>query len=187
MLLELIRAQTRSSHQSLEKLLIPKLKATKTRDGYARLLAIFYGYFSPLEEQIQTHLSVDTLPDLYQRRKAAAILEDYKKISADRTDIAICNDLPEIKNEGEALAAMYVLEGSTLGGKVIAQMLSTNLGIAEDEGIRFFNGYRNETKVMWDRFTEVLDHYPTVDNSGESLAQTADETFIKFKNWIELN
>jgi len=187
MILDHLRTHTRSSHQALEKLLIPRIKNISGKDEYASLLAVFYGYFSPLEQQLTSYINTDRIPDLNERRKASILLEDYLLISDNQNKISLCEDLPIITNEAEAIAVLYVLEGSTLGGKVITQLITKNLGIEPWDGIRFFYGYGDQTGVMWQKFIAILDNYPIDEAIGLAMAKTADDTFIKFKNWIDLN
>jgi len=187
MILEHLRTQTRSSHQALEKLLIPRLKNISDKKEYAKLLAIFYGYFFPLEQLINDYLDNRSVPDFAERRKADALLQDYAAVAPQSEPISICDDLPQITNDAEAMAALYVLEGSTLGGRIITQMLVNNTGIRPEEGIRFFSGYRENTELMWQRFIKALDTYSDDEAIHRSMAQTADDTFLKFKNWIALH
>ncbi len=52
---------------------------------------------------------------------------------------------------------MYVLEGSTLGGQVICQILMRNLAVPElPKALSFFNGYGADTQSYWDTFVHYL-------------------------------
>ena len=80
----------------------------------------------------------------------------------------------EFDNEHEALGAMYVIEGSTLGGNVIAKQLSKIEGF-EEVTFNFFGCYQENTGPMWKNFKEVLDtdvaeeNYPQVLSGAKKL------------------
>jgi heme oxygenase (biliverdin-IX-beta and delta-forming) len=183
MTLTLLRDYTRSSHQSLEKLLIPKIKNIRERKDYAEILALFYGYFKPLEEQIEKHVNKETIPDMHHRRKSSAILSDYQHVHG-INEMSVCEDMPVIENEAQCLGAMYVMEGSTLGGKIIAQMITRHLDVEMEKGITFFNGYGAETEQMWEKFTTSLNEFDSKGTHTAQMAAAAEETFLKFRSWI---
>ncbi|WP_435524354.1 hypothetical protein [Chryseobacterium indoltheticum] len=54
----------------------------------------------------------------------------------------------ELANEHGALRAMYVVEGSTLGGNVIAKQLSKTEGF-DNVTFNFFGCYQENTGPMW--------------------------------------
>lgn len=75
----------------------------------------------------------------------------------------------ELANEHEALGAMYVIEGSTLGGNVIAKQLSKTEGF-DEVTFNFFGCYQENTGLMWKNFKEVLDTEVTEENYSEVLS-----------------
>lgn len=99
----------------------------------------------------------------------------------------VCKDLPRIENVACALGAMYVLEGSTLGGRFISKMIAEKLDLPDTEGIRFFTGYGSHTSEKWDLFKDLLNNYTASNMVENEVIEAANQTFTKFKNWIELN
>ncbi len=78
------------------------------------------------------------------------------------------------RNEAEAMGALYVMEGSTLGGKLIAKSLRT----CSDwpvRGICYFNPYGERTGAMWAAFQLELAAVPTA--HAESVVRGANQTF----------
>lgn len=57
----------------------------------------------------------------------------------------------------EALGAAYVLEGSMLGGVVIARMAERRLGLDPEHGGSFFAGHGRDTARSWTAFCAALD------------------------------
>ncbi len=67
-----------------------------------------------------------------------------------------------------ALGYAYVIEGSTLGGRVILKHINQALKI-EQEGAKFFGGYGAETGKYWKDFLQAFCIY-ILSNKGEEEA-----------------
>ena len=135
-----LKEETKHAHLQTEKLIIPSIKSLDLNNSYLQLLYIFYGYFKPVEEKIEQYLSPNVVSDIAERRKAGTILKDMEFVGA-KSKPSLCDQLPAIENAAEALGAMYVLEGSTLGGKHICKMIEQKLPLTEKKGLGFFTGY----------------------------------------------
>lgn len=182
---EPLKTVTHQSHQALEGFLIPIIKNTHTVTDYVQLLKMFYGYYQPVEKAIDQFPIIHDLPDYDQRRKSQLMLDDLQSLG-DNNSIPICSSVPALTTIEEAYGAMYVLEGSTLGGLIIAKMLQRNLNLPEGKGFAFFSGYGPETASKWAVFIKVLDdYYNKLENSGR-MALTATQTFIQLKNWADI-
>ena len=183
MLAERLKKETQEAHLETEKLIIPKIKKTRTIEDYSKLLDIFYGYFKPLEDRIALFINPHLLPDFEERRKAQAIVKDKEHLGVN-TNVNVSADLPMVANLNQALGVMYVLEGSTLGGVHISGMIKKNLGIDNDRGLSFFSGYGNETMEKWESFKQLLNNHPQQKEDEEEVIATANNTFLQFKEWI---
>lgn len=71
---------------------------------------------------------------------------------------------PVLASEGEALGAFYVLEGATLGGRIIQRELTAR-GASLD-GLEFLNPYGDRTGERWRSFIEVLEERGAADPDG---------------------
>ena len=185
MITERLKQATRTSHAELEKLVIERIRHTNTAAGYLRLLEIFYGFYKPVEEKIEAFIDHSHFTDFHQRRKSAALLQDIKQMDVEK-DGPLCQDIPEITGAAQSLGALYVLEGSTLGGSVICKLLRKEMGESAPELFVFFNGYGEETMDMWTKFKDKLNNYTDDAAIQQQMMAAANETFIKFKNWISL-
>lgn len=186
-IMERLRNETKTAHQQLEKGTIPYIKQSTNEAAYSHVLYMFYGYFSQVEEQIQGIIDESVLPDIKERRQSGAILADLNSIGYPTENLRTANELPVIKSIPQALGAMYVLEGSTLGGRFISQMLAKQLNRTPAEGISFFSGYGEQTEAKWKKFTEMMNEYVINHplNANEVVA-AANETFSKFGVWAAL-
>lgn len=179
MLSELLKEKTLIRHQELEKKLVGKMRAMKSIYDYILLLKLFYSYFGGLEKIIQPHITLQILPDYDKRRKTQLISSDLQTLNAKTPLTAEGDDLPQITNIAEALGALYVIEGSTLGGQIIKSMLSKQLTIDETYAMTFFNGYGQNTHQMWAFFKDVLNDYASPE-THEIVINSANQTFQKF-------
>lgn len=184
MFIERLRNETKSTHQALEKALIPRIKQADTPEAYAEILKTFFGFFNGMEALLDARLSDTIVPAYTKRRKSNAIMEDLKLLNSSG-NLAVANDLPEITTVHQALGALYVLEGSTLGGRVITKMLMQNLALTDTKHFQFFSGYGDETEAMWGSFLQALNRHAENEGAQDEIIWGATETFSKFKRWIE--
>lgn len=182
MLTEYLKKITYPEHQASEKKMIIALKALETKEDYIRMLNWLYGFYSPMETLIRRQLTSDVFPDMDKRCRAEYLLWDIQRSGLAVPSPDTCHELPAIDSIDRALGALYVLEGSTLGGRIIAGMVSRQLGTTDS--LSFFNGYGAETGTMWQSFKEFLDQ-PRSEDQKTDIIDTAKATFITFKNWID--
>jgi heme oxygenase len=180
MINEQLKDSTEASHQALEKKMVSIIKKIRTRQDYVNFLKLMYGYYSALERRVQEYV---TEMEIGKRRKAERLLEDISYFESTATP-DICKELPPINSHAEALGAMYVMEGSTMGGKTIAKMIEGQAGINGPSGFSFFNGYGEETGKMWEEFKIFLNR-PFDELEKLDLILTANRTFRTFYNWID--
>ncbi len=189
MISEKLKTSTAENHRIVEEsgLMAPILNRTITKESYARILKKFYGFFHPLEITINSFPQLsEYLPDFSERRKSEALIDDLKRLELPQeTEYNLCNNLPTLTHLSHAFGCLYVMEGSTLGGKMISRILNDTLNIDETNGAKFFTGYGPTTGMKWNAFREALGKYSTETNDDESVVEAANDTFLKFKQWID--
>jgi heme oxygenase len=178
-----IREATKEAHQALEKEVVLRLKNIRSNAGYAALLKFFYAYFNSLEQQIRPYITPDILPDYGARRNAAFLKNDIEALGSDTTGLP-SGTTPEIKNHLQALGALYVMEGSIMGGGIIVKMLE-KAGVTQ--GVSFFSGYGGNTPQMWSAFTAALNAQANGAGEKETVIRTANQTFSHFRRMFELH
>lgn len=164
--------------------MFPVIKNISSREQYAGLLKLFYGYYKPLQDGIDEKLDTSLLVDYEQRRRPGWILDDLETIGEPSASIAICQNLPGIDSNAAAFGALYVMEGSSLGGKVICKTISENLGLAGVRGLKFFNSYGPETGSRWKTFLAALHSFDGKPEEPE-IIETANSTFLRFYDWLD--
>jgi heme oxygenase len=160
------------------------MRTIQTTEQYRDMLNLFFTYFGALEKRINQYIGTSQLPDYPERRKTESLLRDINYLGGAATDTIEDADVPQIDNALQAFGALYVIEGSTLGGVMISKMMKKQLNL-EDGGLSFFESYGSQTEAMWSRFKEVLDRQVSNEADEQLILDAANETFLKFKQWID--
>lgn len=176
MLRDSLKEQTHAAHQKAEGIIIRKIKAIRSKEDYVEVLKGFYAYFSAVEKAMAKYITEAVLPDLKERRNSDYIKKDIEALGGTITELPKV-EVPTITNTMEALSAMYVLEGSIMGGPYIVKMLEKQ-GI--EKGFSFFQGYGKESGEMFGKFAAVLNSYGEDSATHEKAIEIADLTFKNF-------
>jgi len=171
-----IKEATKQAHQELEKTVVLQLKSVRSKADYAKVLKNFYAYFQAVERAITPYITRENLPDIADRRNSSYIKKDIEELGANTDELPVAF-APQINNVFQAFGALYVLEGSIMGGPYIVQMLQK---YGMDKGFNFFSGYGAESRSMWEAFTTILNRIPQTEEEENMMIQTADETFKRF-------
>lgn len=170
MVSEYLKQHTAEYHDAAEALFNSRkiFSKTFTLKDYKKIIGTNYLMLLHAEERIFRRLS-GTLGDtlqLEERKKLPLIEKDLAGLTIESRTVS---GGPEFTSEHEALGAMYVIEGSTLGGNVIARQLSKTEGF-DQVTFHFFGCYGDQTGVMWKNFKEILDTRVPEDKYDEVLA-----------------
>ena len=91
--------------------------------------------------------------------------------------------LPPLQDLPDLLGAMYVMEGSTLGGQLIARKVEATLCLQRGAGNSYFVGHGDLTGVMWKKFCQILMNNVS-DSDTEAVIQGAKAMFMTFGLWM---
>lgn len=181
-LLHRLRTDTRPYHDAVEQNAFNRslTAGTVTAAETAHFLARMYGFVQPYEEQLRAHAAaLGPAWQLDQRYRAHLLLEDLTALGHPAPP-ALCPALPPLRTRPQLLGAMYVLEGSTLGGQVIARQLA-KAGIA---GRAYFTGRAERTGPLWKAFCQQLAAAAT-DRDQADIAASAVHTFQTLTAWLQ--
>ena len=134
MILEQLKIATRPYHEAMERDPLSRslLSPAISHDDYVHILQVYLGFYAPLEQALFSLPDWAKLGfDIERRRKAGLLLHDLRALGAstiDANDVLHCSALPPVVDLGVALGCMYVLEGATLGGQLIARHLGRRSG-----------------------------------------------------------
>jgi heme oxygenase len=187
-----LRAATAALHGQLESQL-DLLGAALSMRRYRRVLEVFLGFYSPVEAQLR--LLAPAAPPLGVPLQARALLLQRDLVAlgmtpADLTALPQCGALPRLHEPEHMAGCLYVLEGASLGGRIIARALDQRLALRNDSGAAFFGGDGAGTAVRWKRVLRWLEEFA---DSGagdgarpEKIVASACETFSALARWLQL-
>ncbi|WP_161539756.1 biliverdin-producing heme oxygenase [Paramagnetospirillum kuznetsovii] len=182
-----LRRATHDLHERLERLpvMAPLTAGCVSAPQYLRALARLYGFYAPMEAV----LFGDTLPDsMGVRPKSPALLRDLSALglSGDAiTTLPHCTRLPALSDPSQRLGALYVLEGATLGGRVVLRRIADSLGELTHTATNFHGFHGDEVGPWWKYFqaelTERLRDQPSIAHATHG----ATATFDSLGAWLE--
>lgn len=158
-------------------------------DAYRTLLEAFYGYYSPLEQRLDA-ANVRTQPSLgFAPLWRAPLLErDLIALETAPERLATlprCVHLPTITIPAEMAGCFYVIEGASLGGRVISGWLERRLGIGRHNGGSFFFGEGPRTLARWHAVLDWIEQLALDEESTETIVESACDTFRTIARWLE--
>lgn len=180
-LLALLRAATGPAHEALGETL-GLMRDDIEIAAYARLLERFYGFWRNWQPRIAVLLEDEAL--LAPRRRLHLLAADLATLgySPDALRALPSCPPPPLRDASEALGSLYVMEGSTLGGRTILRHVGDRLGLDGSAGCAYFAGYGRATGPMWHSFLLRLDAADPLD--AHRIAAGATATFESLAVWL---
>jgi heme oxygenase len=177
-----IKNKTAASHKRLENLKIsrslldPEMKLTE----YILYLDLMYDVQKSVEETVFP-LVAGKIPDIEKRIKSNLILEDITYLNFNK--IVHTPLFKEVEmSEAFAMGILYVMEGSTLGGRFILKNVTKFPELQSGRGTSYFNGYGESTGSYWKAFLEKLSEYEENYNKSDSIMEGAVYAFDTIYN-----
>lgn len=175
-----LRSATRAAHVEAE-LAFDLDSRLADRHAYAGLLTALHPFHAGAEASLRRVPGWDDLDpavDLAGRQRAFLILRDLDALGVAAPPAG--NEwLPELESLAAALGCLYVLEGSSLGGGIVAHRARARLG---DVPVGFFSGSGRRVGAEWRSLQRALDAFGSA--SGEPVrarvVSAAHETFAAF-------
>ncbi|MBO9585004.1 MAG: biliverdin-producing heme oxygenase [Flavobacterium sp.] len=168
-----LKTQTSDSHKKLEELPVsmsimsPDMKI----EDYRYYLSLMHDVHNDTEGLIFPFFA-NAIEDLEQRRKKHLIENDLLFLNAPKM-----NSEKVFETQGIsvpfALGILYVVEGSTLGGRFILKNVSKFPELSGVQGVSYFNGYGEKTGSFWKSFLNFLSEYEQEHNCGDEIIEGA--------------
>lgn len=169
-----LRRATSARHDQIESLL--NLDRLADRARLIAVLQVFDAFLADWEPRIARALPAPVRPWFERHRRGAWAEQDLAVLGARRWPAAPSPEIV-IDSCAEALGSLYVLEGSALGGRIIARSLHDRLGIDDASGARFFGGRGAQTGRIWREFGEHAGARVTDPPSIARACEASDMTF----------
>jgi len=197
-----LREATRAAHARAEASLAP-LAQPDSLAGYAALLCVLWGFQAPAERWLG-HQKLPPAVGWPARQRLGALAADLTNLGVtgtSRPEIA----LPEIARPAIALpeaagwpalggrgaagarggpgavwGTLYVIEGATLGGRVLRRHIEARLGQVP---ARFLDGHGDRTQPMWRELGRLADRHVHGKRDSQLARQAALQAFAAFSAW----
>lgn len=184
-LLTRLKAETQDCHQSLEDGL-DIMRPSMQRDEYLAMLVRFRGFVAPWESALVASMPVSLREFARQREKTALLDADVRFISDGRCaphDVPQCTiDFP-LQSVAQCLGSMYVMEGSTLGGRIIGPAMAARFNLSDRRGYAYFDPYGERTGSMWKAFKALATESVPVPDIDQAV-MAARATFMALESWL---
>ena len=178
-ILDRLRHETRDLHEAVERD-VDIVRCLSSREAYRSLLTRWWGFLLVTEPAMGAVLD----PGLFApRRKIELLRRDLERLGLSDVDIASLPrcDAATPRTEAEALGTLYVLEGSTLGGQVIARMAIDALGA--DVPLSFYRAYGPKVGLLWRDCRSALSERASP-GTEEIIVASAKTTFAQLSRWL---
>lgn len=182
-LLRRLRLATSDHHARIEQEL-DLLNPTFDLSDYTALLRRFYGIYSVWEPRSAAVLD-PVLPGFFTPRRKTPLLEfDLSRLGSWSTPQR-CTELEgRVASLAHILGEMYVLEGSTLGGRILSRHFGERFGIGPGSGCSFFSAYGEQTGAMWKAFGETVERFAAAGGHEEKMVAGACDMFDSVRRWL---
>lgn len=180
-----LREATRAGHDQVEREL-RLLDGSLTPHRYQEVLGRFYGYYAVLEPALDAWHEREGLLDWPARRKLHLLAADLRELGMGEPDTRALPRYPEapaIGSSAEALGTLYVVEGATLGGAVIARRLRGE-GFPPS-ALGFFTCYGSDVGARWRQWSEVTTAWVGDDRRrSDAVVDAARTVFAQLGGWL---
>ena len=188
-----LRVETRGHHEAIER--NRRLRRLTQADlsvvEYVAILTRMVAFLGPVEaalrpwkDRFSPSLEMDarlTKTDLL-RRDIAALAPGLVAARAAPDALAF----GQLATLERAWGCLYVFEGATLGGQLLARSLHEQFGFTAEHGTAFYNSYGKQTGARWQAFKSALNASVANQSLEESeIIASAQSTFQSMNEWMD--
>ena len=185
-----LKEETLASHRALEGE-VSLMDAHLSRSDYQRHLEKMWAFWAALAGELGRWAGAfEAAGFALDLPTSLGLLEADLKFLG-RVDIRAVPPLspsgtPILDTEGKAWGALYVVEGSALGGQVLTRELGPRLGLTERAGLAFLSRGGASPGARWRAFGTALEaRARTEDEAGRSgIVEGARATFDGLRAWL---
>ena len=183
-----LRHETHEAHARLEetmRLVAPDLTLAEYVDTLERYRQIYVALEHQIDQHARTLASAGV--DWDARRKLPLLRRDLEVLGATaraRPDLLPVETGGCTETFAHVMGCLYVLEGSTLGGRVIARHVGRVLGLSRESGASFFHVYGDSLTDQWRSFCDGLERSLPDEAARQRASAGANATFQLFVNQV---
>ena len=152
-----------------------------TRDRYGEYLRFAQAFHASMEPAFEHEPLTRFGLDMRARRKAPWLADDLRALDLEPMP------MPRVAHEADAVCLLgraYVLEGATLGGRVLLDRVNARCGVRPGAGATYLAGYAGDTGRMWKGFVSALDRAELTEGECASCVEAARGTFEAYERLL---
>ncbi|MDQ3230869.1 MAG: biliverdin-producing heme oxygenase [Pseudobdellovibrionaceae bacterium] len=188
MILNRLRLETSPHHERLDHhpLMVQLMSPQVSRQHYQHIIGKFFGFYQVLEPLLARRTMWPDLGiDFSERLKTPWILQDLTYLDVPIARLAHAPTPDWLQDDASALGAFYVLEGSTLGGQVIARHVTDTLHLNPEQGLAFFSSYGAQVGQRWKETRKALMQFSENSGADDVMIQAAKNSFLDLTTWLD--
>jgi heme oxygenase len=180
MILSRLKIETREHHLRVERDL-GIMDRELGLEAYGAVLSRLFSFHSSWEPRVAALLDDEMF--FGPRRKLHLIERDLDVLGIEKPRAVSACVLPALGDHVDAMGSLYVLEGATLGGQIVAEHVERRLGLARGEGSAYFRSYGKRVAERWRAFQALLLEMssPATD---DAIVASAIATFDRLHAWL---
>jgi heme oxygenase len=173
-----VRSETAAWHDRVDAV-VAGPNAFESRDAYVDLLGRLYELHATFESRLVDSSLDETWGrlgiDVAAHRRAPLCATDLERLGAKPAAKSITST--KFATPGHALGCLYVLEGSSLGGRTVARLVRARIG---DVPTSFFTGQGRAKPPPWTSVVKAMARFDSEGGDGDTVVAGACETFASF-------
>jgi heme oxygenase (biliverdin-IX-beta and delta-forming) len=179
-----LRSATRVQHARIEREL-DLLSATLTAERYRAVLRAFLGFYAPLEDRwTGRDRALAAIVPFALLPRAPALRDDLRALGVPKPEIDAtprCPHVPSTETLPQLAGCLYVIEGASLGGQIVARAVSRRFGYRHDSGAGFFG--LGSPRTRWPNVLAWLETVAEHEPEREATVAAARATFDALSRW----
>lgn len=187
-----IRTATDSLHERLHRhgFFQDLFQRRLTLPRYRDLLLGLHGFHAPMEARLASAMSAcdEVALTMDGRRRAHLLVADLRDLGTEEavlSRVPVCDRLPELRSAAHLLGALYVIDGSKLGGRVLYRRLDYLLGTSGRTGRRFFGSDAGTSRERLSECCAALETFAAVGGDVPTVITAARDTFSAIADWLD--
>ncbi|MGD9819503.1 MAG: biliverdin-producing heme oxygenase [Desulfomonilaceae bacterium] len=161
---------------------------TIKQDEYKKILERLYGFVFVSETITGPILSASDIDIEWNTRIRSPHLEKdltfFGESESSIKSLPKCESLLNIKKPEEALGLVYLMEGSRLGGLVLAKALRQHFRFKNYQGYSYFSSNGTDMGPLWLSFQHLIQSYVEIHQSGDQIIESAVNNFKILNDWL---
>lgn len=181
-----LRAATRDAHHRIDRhpALAPLVRSDLQRAHYIEVLRAMAWIYKTLDPTFTSALERLCPGDPYRpSSRSRWLAEDLAHLQSDGP-LPQPWQAPGINTASELVGRLYAIEGSTLGGQVIARQLATSIGVGATSGASMFHGHGEAMSSRWAEFLAFADR-ACPKTEAEAACAAANAMFVELGNLLD--